>query len=153
MRIYFLRHALAEPRTLHIDDSKRRLTPEGIKKTENAVRSFARWDVKPQLIYSSSYIRAKQTADIISKHLKIPLEESELLTPGFNYEKLGQLFEGNNDRDMMVVGHEPDFSTTISDLIGGGNITVKKGGLARIDILTLEPLHGSLIWLLAPKTM
>jgi phosphohistidine phosphatase SixA len=51
----------------------------------------------------------------------------------------------------MFVGHEPDFGLTVSALIGGGTITMKKGGVARIDVESSEPLHGSLVWLIAPK--
>ena len=51
----------------------------------------------------------------------------------------------------LVVGHEPDFSGTISALIGGGSVVMKKGGLARIDVVSRHPLRGSLVWLIAPK--
>jgi phosphohistidine phosphatase len=54
---------------------------------------------------------------------------------------------------MMLVGHEPDFSLTISALTGGGRILLKKGGLARVDLTSSEPLQGELVWLLPPKVM
>ena len=50
----------------------------------------------------------------------------------------------------MFVGHEPDFSTTISSLVGG-RVVMKRGGLARIDIVSPQPLLGELVWLIAPK--
>jgi phosphohistidine phosphatase len=53
----------------------------------------------------------------------------------------------------MLVGHEPDFSLTISALIGGGKVILKKGGLARVDITTIDALQGELVWLLPPKSM
>jgi phosphohistidine phosphatase SixA len=51
------------------------------------------------------------------------------------------------------VGHEPTFSATITTLIGGGRITLKKGALARVEITSFEPLSGDLLWLLQPKTL
>ena len=56
-----------------------------------------------------------------------------------------------HDDRIMFVGHEPDFSETVSYIIGGGNITMKKGGLARVDLYSEHPLHGTLVWLLAPR--
>jgi phosphohistidine phosphatase len=53
----------------------------------------------------------------------------------------------------MLVGHEPDFSRTIADLIGGGRVVMKKGGLARVDLESVDPPSGALVWLLAPKVM
>ena len=50
----------------------------------------------------------------------------------------------------MFVGHEPDFSTTITSLVGG-RVVMKKGGLARVDIISDQPLLGELVWLIAPK--
>jgi phosphohistidine phosphatase SixA len=52
----------------------------------------------------------------------------------------------------MFVGHEPDFSTTIASLVGG-RVAMKKGGLARVDIISSQPqpLLGELVWLIAPK--
>jgi phosphohistidine phosphatase SixA len=52
----------------------------------------------------------------------------------------------------MLVGHEPDFSETISQVTGGGRLTMKKGALAHVDV---EPatLKGTLVWLLPPKVL
>jgi len=41
-------------------------------------------------------------------------------------------------------------STTISSLTGA-RIVMKRGGLARIDIISPQPLLGELVWLLAPR--
>jgi hypothetical protein len=50
----------------------------------------------------------------------------------------------------MLVGHEPDFSAVISALTGGSRIELKKGGLARVDIMDPATLEGVLVWLLPP---
>jgi hypothetical protein len=34
----------------------------------------------------------------------------------------------------------------------GGNVLMKKGGMARVDVVTaMSPLRGQLAWLIAPK--
>jgi phosphohistidine phosphatase len=54
----------------------------------------------------------------------------------------------------MLVGHEPDFSETIRALIGGGRVVCKKGGLARVDLLSdAATLSGQLVWLIPPKEL
>jgi len=51
---------------------------------------------------------------------------------------------------VFFVGHEPDFSTTISSLTGA-RILMKRGGLARVDVISQQPMLGMLVWLIAPK--
>ncbi len=53
----------------------------------------------------------------------------------------------------MLVGHEPDFSETIAELIGGGRVVCKKGGLARVDVADSSLDDGELVWLLPPKDL
>ena len=53
----------------------------------------------------------------------------------------------------MVVGHEPDFSETVAELIGGGDVVMKKGGLARVDVTAPAAGGGRLVWLLTPPLL
>ncbi len=53
----------------------------------------------------------------------------------------------------MVVGHEPDFSAAVAELIGGGDIVLKKGGLARVDVTVPVTGGGELVWLLTPPLL
>ena len=56
----------------------------------------------------------------------------------------------NENDDLLLVGHEPTFSSTVRELTGG-RLEMKKGGLARVDVLSRSPLSGVLVWLVAPK--
>jgi phosphohistidine phosphatase SixA len=51
------------------------------------------------------------------------------------------------------VGHEPDLSLTIAELIGGGRVDMKKGGLARVDVRGPGLDGGVLAWLLTPSQL
>jgi len=153
MRLYFLRHAQAGQGN-HGDpkDDLRALTPEGIAQMQVAARAMAALGLKPAHIYSSPLVRARQTADIAAKALKVKVEERPEVGPGFSIHAVDTLIEGLNDSDeVMFVGHEPDFSATVSALIGGGEVMMKKGGLARVDVPIRRPLRGALVWLIAPK--
>jgi phosphohistidine phosphatase len=99
-------------------------------------------------------VRAQQTAQIVGDRFNLTINVTLLLAPGFDLTKLTAIVRDlPNVKELMVVGHEPDFSQTITSLIGGGRIVMKKGGLARVEILSIEPLAGQLVWLLAPKVL
>jgi phosphohistidine phosphatase len=53
----------------------------------------------------------------------------------------------------MIVGHEPDLSGIVADLTGGSRVMMKKGGLALIDLVSLDPGAGSLLWVLPPRVL
>jgi phosphohistidine phosphatase len=82
------------------------------------------------------------------------LEQDKRLAPGFGRDNLEQVLADHPEaKNIMLVGHEPDFSLTISALTGGDKVILKKGGLARVDLTATAPLQGDLVWLLPPKSM
>ena len=155
MRICFFRHALAEDNTDgRLVDAERQLTQRGITRTEQAAQFLAALGLQPDVLYSSPLVRARDTAAILGKQFGLAVTETPLLAPGFNVNALERLVQGlAGDAEVMVVGHEPDFSGTIAALIGGGRVEMKKGGLARVDIIATDPLRGTLVWLLPPSIM
>jgi phosphohistidine phosphatase len=153
-RLYFLRHGLADWPNWTGPDGERPLTPEGIRKMKDSARTLKRLDLAVEAILSSPLIRAKQTAEFVAERLKLKVTVVPSLAPGFGIHQLSDVLAEYADAQIfMLVGHEPDFSTTISKLIGGGNVMMKKGGLARVDLDSLDPLHGQLVWLLAPAVL
>lgn len=155
MRICFFRHALAEDNTDgRLVDAERQLTQRGITRTEQAAQFLAALGLQPDVLYSSPLVRARDTAAILGKQFGLAVTETPLLAPGFNVNALERLVQGlAGDAEVMVVGHEPDFSGTIAALTGGGRVEMKKGGLARVDIIATDPLRGTLVWLLPPSIM
>ncbi len=53
----------------------------------------------------------------------------------------------------MIVGHEPDLSGIVADLTGGSRVVMKKGGLALIDLSSLDLGAGSLLWVWPPRVL
>jgi phosphohistidine phosphatase len=157
MILYFLRHGLAGVRKeWHGDDARRPLSKKGMKNMAMQARALARLDLQLHVIITSPLTRAAQTADIIAEELKMvpQLKQDERLQPGFGRDHLVQVLADHPQaKNIMLVGHEPDFSQTISALTGGGKVILKKGGLARVDITTTDSLQGDLVWLLPPKSM
>jgi phosphohistidine phosphatase len=153
MRLYFLRHGIAEDADLtSLSDFSRILTPKGEQRTKATAEALKAINLKLTRLYSSPLVRARQTADMIGEALSLPVTERDELGPGFSLEAVAELIQDFNDDDsIMFVGHEPDFSSTIMRCIGGGDVVMKKGSLARIDVISREPLQGTLVWLLPAK--
>ncbi|MBI3244441.1 MAG: histidine phosphatase family protein [Chloroflexi bacterium] len=152
-KLYFLRHGLADWPDWTGADDERPLTPDGIEKMKLEAKAIKRLKLKPDAILSSPLIRARQTADLVADRLGLTVKVTRLLAPGFNIAQLDKLVREADAATLLFVGHEPDFSTTLSQLIGGGHVVMKKGGLARVDITALDPLSGELVWLLAPAVL
>ena len=79
---------------------------------------------------------------------------TEKLAPGCDLVQLFALLgEYRGTERVMLVGHEPDFSSLIGALTGGSQVLMKKGGLGRVDIERLEHGAGTLTWLLPPRVL
>ncbi len=154
MKLYFFRHGQAEDAGLpDFDDFTRELTDKGRERTETAARALVKMGVKPQRLYTSPRVRARQTADILAKTLGLPVIVRDEVGFGLRVETLQPLIADLDfNAEVLVVGHEPDLSATIAELIGGGEIVMKKGGMARVDLFENRlPLRGALVWVLAPR--
>lgn len=155
MILYFLRHGLAGDGATWVgDDRERPLTRTGIQHMKASAAAFKKIGLEVDEIISSPLKRAEQTAqiaaDVLEKHVKL----DERLVYGFGMPALQTIIDDYpNAKALMLVGHEPDFSTTISELTGGSDIEMKKGGLARVDLSDGPELRGLLVWLLPPKIL
>jgi phosphohistidine phosphatase len=153
MKLYFFRHGHAEDADgPEFDDFARRLTDKGIERTEVAARALVKLGVKPARLYSSPRVRARQTADILAKGMGVSVAVRDEVGFGFSADLVPPLIaDAGADDEIMFVGHEPDLSTTVTKLVGGGEIVMKKGGMARVDLFSTAPLRGALVWVIPPK--
>lgn len=152
MKVYFLRHGIAGDReTWEGDDRLRPLTAKGIEQIKTTAKLLAQINLGVKVILSSPLTRALETAELTAKKLGVEVIVDERLSPGFSARELADLINEHADAEgLMVVGHEPDFSETISSITGGSEIVMKKGGLARVDIDHLAAGEGRLVWLIPP---
>jgi phosphohistidine phosphatase len=156
MRLYFLRHGQADRSAWTGMDFDRPLTEEGKERMAQEADTIHQLDLSPDAILTSPLVRALQTAEIVAERLNALdlLVIDERLEPGFGPSDLAEILEELPQADeLLLVGHEPDFSETISYLIGGGTIVCKKGSLARVDLIDAGPLAGELVWLIPPKAL
>ncbi len=155
MRLYFLRHGLASDSTTWAGaDDQRPLTPEGVARMQASARTISALELELDEIITSPYVRARQTADIVAAQLGLPVTAQASMVPGFSFPALERLLNTRLQAGaLLLVGHEDDFSQLIGRLIGGGRVVMKKGSLARVDLLQLQPPAGILNWLLPPKLL
>ena len=157
MEIYFLRHGDAgTAEGWKGSDAERPLSKEGTARMEKEAAAIAGLRPALDMILTSPLLRARQTAEIVAKKLRLmkALFVEERLAPGLGTSLLRQiLVEHHPSRSVMLVGHEPDFSTVISACIGGGAVECKKGSLIRVDIDDVPSLRGVLVWLLPPRVL
>ena len=149
MQLYFLRHGEADWPGWTKPDDERPLTDFGKKEVRQVGKFLNRLKVKPDLVVSSPLPRALQTAEIAAEQLKTKLRQDEALEPGFGISELGAVLKRHSAKVLMLVGHEPDFSSVISALTGGF-LKMSKAGVALIDI-DPETEKGRLLWLFPPK--
>ena len=163
MDLYILRHAIAEERSGKTPggDSQRRLTPEGAKKMRHIASGLKASEVSFDLILSSPFWRAKETAEIVAGVFKLQkklLFSAELVPDGNPAQLITELKKTYRHRkSVLLVGHEPHLSRLISLLISGDPgvpIQLKKGGLCKLSADELR--HGrcaTLEWLLPPRLL
>src|SRR5262249_22806762 len=149
MQLYFLRHGEADWPGWTKRDDERPLTDFGKKEVRQGGRILNRLKVKPGLVVTSPLPRALQTAEIAAGQLKTKLRQDEALEPGVGISEVSTLLKRHHSTVLMLVGHEPDFSSVISALTGGF-LKMSKAGVALIDI-DPETEKGRLLWLFPPK--
>ena len=149
MRLYFVRHGIAED--LAASDFVRALTKRGRRRVATSANVMKRLGIEPVRIFSSPRLRARQTAEIIAEELDMPVMISEAVNFGFDLGDARSLTRKlDADDEVMFVGHNPDMSLLVSELTGV-DVSMKKGGLARIDVVGRTVDEGELVWLIAPK--
>ena len=149
MQLYFLRHGEADWPGWTKPDDERPLTDFGKKEVRQVAKFLNRLKVKPDLIVTSPLPRALQTADVAAEQLKTKLRQDEALEPGFGVSELRTVLKRHRSKVLMLVGHEPDFSSVISALTGA-SVKLSKAGVALVDI-DQEAQEGRLLWLFPPK--
>jgi phosphohistidine phosphatase len=161
MQLYIVRHGIAIDR----EDPKspaepeRYLTAEGIEKTEQVAKGVAALGATPDLLISSPYVRAMQTAEIFAAAMDYPkqkIRRSDLLLPGGE----AALFYRELAKDKQVgtvfcFGHAPHLDDLIATGLGSKNhlTALKKAGVALLELKRVSPPSGQLVWLAVPKLL
>lgn len=163
MNIFVLRHGIAVDRGTDgfEKDSERPLTSKGKRQLRKSVAAMKKMKLRFDLILSSPYVRARQTAEIVADELK--LKKRLRLSDTLKSESRPETVIAEISRlktmpeNLLLVGHEPYLSHLISRLVSGnGDLAMdfKKGGLCKLEVEKLDgAASAQLAWLLTPKLM
>ncbi len=78
-------------------------------------------------IYTSPYLRAWETAELLAAALETPTPTvTPLLAPGFARKQLARMLAADGGPSVAIVAHEPDLSEFIAWL-SGARVTMGKG--------------------------
>lgn len=165
MFLYIVRHAIAEERDefakKKLEDSLRPLTIKGKKRMQKIISKLKTELKELDLVVTSPFVRAKQTAVLISDMVGKPkvIESAELVPHAAPQAFVRWLkSEGKSKKRVLIVGHEPHLSSLVSYILSGKEgesfIELKKSSIALIETGSFEeltPSKASLLWLISPK--
>ena len=134
--LWLLRHGDAADGS---PDAERPLTKKGERQARAVGEALKALGVELDACLTSPKLRAAETARLACEPLGVdPRQEPKLAGGPFDAEALAA---GLGD-DVLLVGHDPDFSMAVHSLTGA-QVRMKKGGLAGIE-------KGELMVLLRP---
>lgn len=154
MILYFLRHAEAEDRGPR-GDASRQLTQFGLQRARQVGVAFSSLQLPLDTILTSPLVRAVQTAEQVAGVLSVSVAQDTALAGQLVIEDVRRIFQEQDDsvKALMLVGHEPDLSTIVGQLIGDARLEMKKGTIACVEANGIGRRTGVLRWLMTGRQM
>jgi phosphohistidine phosphatase len=139
MELLVIRHAIAVDRSPEMPDAERPLTDDGRRRFRRVARGLRRLDLHVDLILTSPWRRATETAAMLPKLVRgrrAPEITPHLAGPP-KAELLSAIASAGVAR-LAVVGHDPWLGELIAllttgDVRHGELIALKKGGVALLE--------------------
>jgi phosphohistidine phosphatase len=161
MQLYVVRHGIAIDREDPNcpPDPERHLTEEGVEKTTAVARGIAALGATADLLLSSPYVRALQTAEIfagIFKYSKQKIRRTDLLLPGGEPSLFfRELAKDKQSSAVFCFGHAPQLDDLIATALSSKHhiTALKKAGVAFVELRRVSPPSGQLVWLATPKML
>jgi phosphohistidine phosphatase len=152
MTVYLLRHGDAVD-TPRFNDDERPLSDVGQKQASAVGRYLHGLHADIAMIYASPLLRAQQTAEAVQREVgTIPIRTTESLHSSSDPTQIFQEILRASPSAVLLVGHEPHLSRTISMLLWGdtrSRVEMRKCSLACVSSPDpLEEGRGVLQWLL-----
>ena len=135
------------------------MTEEGVEKTEQVAKALSALGLHADLMVSSPYVRAMQTAEIFANALayaKQKIVKTEALLPGAEPAAFfRELAKQKQASAVFCFGHAPNVDELVAAAIGCNRqmTSMKKAGVALVELKRVSPPSGQLIWLVTPKIL
>jgi phosphohistidine phosphatase len=156
-----MRHAKSDWGVVSGGDHERVLARRGIKAARKVGRFLTKSGMTPDLVISSTAVRALSTAELA---VEAGGWGCEIVARGELYASdpervLDVIHEVQNGFGrLLIAGHEPTWSTLVTWLIGGEKVGMPTAAVACLDLphddwVDLAPASCKLRWLVTPKTL
>ena len=158
-RLVLLRHGKSDWDAGAATDHERPLAKRGVRAAKTMGQLLAAAGVAPDLVVTSSALRARTTAELAMEaggwHSVARVEASLYgASPG----EVIRVIQSTDDHveSLLLVGHEPTWSSLASVLTGGSRVRVATATAVGMDLDVIrwshvEPSCGELAWLLPPR--
>lgn len=168
MHLYLLRHGIAADFGAGFArDADRPLTKEGWKKMRDAARGMQRLGIDFDLIFTSPYLRTRQTAQAVAEVYEFDADNiisienlaagRPLAHPPYRNPEVFTDIGAYEFEKALIVGHMPDMSEMASLLLTGvptAHFEFKKGSLCLLEVDALPARQPAVLrWLLTPKQL
>jgi len=153
--LVFFRHGIAADTT---PDSSRPLTEDGIRKTYASAEGLKKMAIPFDNVFTSPWLRASQTARILSEVLATPEpEEMTELAGDHSAAEFLEALQNCKGRCLLLVGHQPLLGDAVAAMLGATGrceIDLKKSGACSIQLDALPPKKPAVLnWLLTSKQL
>ena len=156
-----MRHAKSDWGAGFSDDHERPLASRGIKAARRMGRFLADAEVSPQLVITSTAVRARTTVELATEagNWGCPI----VTTPEFyasDLESVLDVIAGTEPEveRVLIAGHEPTWSGLVSLLVGGARVGMPTAAVACLDLpvggwTAIGPSACELRWLVTPRML
>lgn len=116
-----VRHGKSSWSNIELNDHERPLKNSGIKRTDKVVKYLRKLDFKPDLIISSSAVRAYQTAQIIAEGIEYPVSKIQK-TDAIYHASVRNIYSeiysvDNSIASLLITGHNPGFTDFVNEFL------------------------------------
>jgi len=158
--LYLLRHAKSSWKDETLPDIERPLKGRGRKASQTVGGFLKKEKIIPDLVLSSSAIRARQTTDIVlgAAKLSTDLRFDERLYEADAHKLLEVVRQiEKSKKNVLLVGHNPGLEEFL-ELLTGAVETISTGTLSKIvlkasDWAGVKNKDATLEWIVKPKQM
>jgi phosphohistidine phosphatase len=161
--LLLLRHAKSSWKDPDLPDHDRPLNKRGQNDAPSMGKLLKDEDLIPDLIMSSTAVRAKKTAELVAKACKykgkISLNQSLYGAEPADYLKILQELSDKH-KTVLVVGHSPSVEETVDVLTGSPDVIMPTCTLAHISLpiqnwaeLNKQKIKGKLLKVWRPKEL
>jgi phosphohistidine phosphatase len=157
VKLYVMRHGPAEESAPSGADGDRALTSSGRERVRGVAKALGAAGEGPLRIVTSPLVRAVQTAEIVAIVTKLAdrggsVEVHREMSPGGDAIRLVSRLAAEGAKRLMVVGHEPDLSSLVANLLGEFALPFEKAMVVALQPVA-EGEHPRLRFVLDPKSL